>query len=323
MALTNSQYDEIMRGYDEKQTRARHNLDMRTAEVYERVPEYVRLVQSLGSMASEAAKASIHGNSVKLDGIRASMDGLSLRMRALLKASGFPEDYLEPVYECPLCRDTGYSGGEKCSCFRQAAIDLLYRQSNIKNILQRENFDSFRLDYYRSDFHDPATALSARDNAAKVLGLCRDFADSFPSGGSLLFYGDTGVGKTFLSNCIAKALLDKAFSVLYLSAIELFNIFSDYGRTDEFSGPLSEEHITGCDLLIIDDLGTEVSNAFTNSKLFYCINDRLLNGRSTIISTNYSPKDLMDCYSERIFSRISNSYTLIKLYGDDIRLIKK
>ena len=323
MALTNSQYDEIMRGYGAKQTFSRRELDRRTAEVTFRVPEYGRLASRIGALASESAKASIHGNASELDGIRGSIDEIRIRMNTLLTEGGFPSDYLEPVYECPLCKDTGYIGNEKCKCFKQAAIDLLYRQSNIRKILQSENFDAFCLDYFNPDFYDNSTGLSARENAEKLCEACKEFVDAFPAGDNILFYGNTGVGKTFLSNCIAKALLDKSFGVLYLSAIELFNILSDYDKEDSADSELSESQITGCDLLIIDDLGTELSNAFTNSKLFYCINDRLLKGKSTVISTNLSPGELMNNYSERIFSRIKNSFKLYKLYGDDIRLIKK
>ncbi len=323
MALTNSQYDEIMRGYGVKQTVSRHELDRRTAEVYERVPEYSRLVSRIGELAADSAKASIHGNTSELDGIREAINKIDRRMKELLTEAGFPADYLEPVYECPLCKDTGYIGSEKCSCFKQAAIDLLYRQSNIRQILQTENFDAFRLDYFNPEVYDESAGLSSRENAAGLYKACQKFVHDFPAGENILFYGNTGTGKTFLSNCIAKALLDRSFGVLYLSAIELFNILSEYDKEDREDSDLSESQITGCDLLIIDDLGTELSNAFTNSKLFYCINDRLLKGRSTIISTNYSPRELMDNYSERIFSRIKNSFKIYKLFGDDIRLIKK
>lgn len=323
MALTNSQYDEIMRGYGVKQTVSRHELDRRTAEVYERVPEYSRLVSRIGELAADSARASIHGNTSELDGIKEAIDKIAGQMKELLTGADFPADYLEPVYECPLCKDTGYIGSEKCSCFKQAAIDLLYRQSNIRQILQTENFDTFQLDYFNPEVYDESAGLSSRENAAGLYKACQKFVHDFPAGENILFYGNTGTGKTFLSNCIAKALLDRSFGVLYLSAIELFNILSEYDKEDRADSDLSESQITGCDLLIIDDLGTELSNAFTNSKLFYCINDRLLKGRSTIISTNYSPRELMDNYSERIFSRIKNSFKIYKLFGDDIRLIKK
>lgn len=312
-----------MRGYGVKQTVSRHELDRRTAEVYERVPEYSHLVSRIGALAADSAKASIHGNTSELDGIKEAIAKIAGQMKELLTGAGFPADYLEPVYECPLCKDTGYIGSEKCSCFKQAAIDLLYRQSNIRQILQTENFDTFQLDYFNPEVYDESAGLSSRENAAGLYKACQKFVHDFPAGENILFYGNTGTGKTFLSNCIANALLDRSFGVLYLSAIELFNILSEYDKEDREDSDLSESQITGCDLLIIDDLGTELSNAFTNSKLFYCINDRLLKGRSTIISTNYSPRELMDNYSERIFSRIKNSFKIYKLFGDDIRLIKK
>lgn len=312
-----------MRGYGVKQTVSRHELDRRTAEVYERVPEYSRLVSRIGALAADSAKASIHGNTSELDGIKEAIDKIAGQMKELLTGADFPADYLEPVYECPLCKDTGYIGSEKCSCFKQAAIDLLYRQSNIRQILQTENFGTFQLDCFNPEVYDESAGLSSRENAAGLYKACQKFVHDFPAGENILFYGNTGTGKTFLSNCIAKALLDRSFGVLYLSAIELFNILSEYDKEDRADSDLSESQITGCDLLIIDDLGTELSNAFTNSKLFYCINDRLLKGRSTIISTNYSPRELMDNYSERIFSRIKNSFKIYKLFGDDIRLIKK
>ncbi len=319
MVLNNSQYDEIMREYNAKQTRTRHELDRKTAEVLIAVPQYKSLSDKISQLSVEAAKASIRGEDA-LPKLNSRICAIKGQMEEQLLSAGFPADYLTPVYECPVCRDTGYVGGEKCHCFIQASIDLLYRQSNIRQVLDKENFDNFSLDFYSTEYKDATTGLSPRENAARVLLKCREFTENFPSGENILFFGDTGVGKTFLSNCIAKELLDKAHSVLYLSSIELFQSFSAYSDNESES---TQTQIIECELLIIDDLGTELSNSFTNSKLFYCINSRLLGGKSTIISTNLSLEELMHNYSERIFSRISSSYRLLKLFGDDIRLIKK
>lgn len=138
-----------------------------------------------------------------------------------------------------------------------------------------------------------------------------------------MLYGDTGTGKTFLSNCIAKSLLDQCFSVIYFTAFELFDIFEK--NVFDRASDVSEIHhqIFDCDLLIIDDLGTEFSNSFTTSQLFLCLNERLLAGKSTVISTNLSMKQIAEMYSERTFSRISSNYTLLKFFGDDIRIKKK
>ena len=326
MALTNSQYDAIMREYGAKQTASRHRLDERTAEVYAKVPEYKSLLDRISRLSVDAAKVALTGDNDALNNLRSDIDFIEHRLKEELKSHGFSEDYLNPEYSCPLCKDTGYINNEKCRCFNQAAINLLYRQSNLENVLQSENFDTFSLEYYSNGNADAVTGLTPYDNARKVLSICKEYTDNFPSGDNILFYGDTGVGKTFLSNCIAKALLDRANSVLYMSAIDLFECLASGREAENLSGidtPSMESQIFTCDLLIIDDLGTELVNSYTNSRLFHCLNNRLQNNLSTVISTNLTLQELMRTYSERIFSRISSSFKLLKLYGDDIRLLKK
>lgn len=326
MALTNSQYDAIMREYGTKQTTARHRLNERTVEVYRTVPEYKTLLDRISVMSVDAAKVALSGDSEALNNLRIDISSIEKQLSQLLVSHGFPADYLEMQYTCPNCKDTGYINNEKCRCFVQASINLLYKQSNLEEILRLENFDTFSLKYYSNDRTDSITGLTPYVNAQKVLSICGEYVNKFPCGENILFYGDTGVGKTFLSNCIAKALLDKANSVLYLSAIDLFDCMSSQNDNDNSSGieiPSVEDQIFTCDLLIIDDLGTELVNSYTNSRLFHCLNNRLQNNLSTIISTNLTLQELMNTYSERIFSRISSSFTLLKLYGDDIRLLKK
>lgn len=326
MALTNSQYDAIMREYSAKQTLSRHRLDERTAQVYAKVPEYKLLLDKISTLSTDAVKLSLSGDNHALTGLRADISRLENELEQLLVSHGYPADYLMPQFACNFCNDTGYIGNTKCRCFNQATINLLYQQSNLDLILKTENFDTFSLDYYANDRIDPVTGLTPLDNARKALSICKEYVRDFPSGDNILFYGDTGVGKTFLSNCIAKALLDKANSVLYMSAVDLFECMSSSRESDNHTGidaPSVESQIFTCDLLIIDDLGTELINSFTNSRLFYCLNYRLQNKLSTVISTNFTLQELMAMYSERIFSRISSSFKLIKLYGDDIRLLKK
>lgn len=315
MFLTNSQYEEIMSGYSIRQNDAYREQAERIDEVYRNVPEYKALHDKISQISSEATVCAIKGDRSLLDTLESRIAAINSEMEKLLKEHGYSPDYLKPVYVCAKCKDTGFIRQEKCSCFIQASIELLYRQSNLANTIGDCCFDNFRLDYYPETLVDNATKLSAKDNARRVLDCSRAFVYNFPSGENLLFYGDTGVGKTFLSNCIARELLNRGNSVLYLSATSLFEKFSDYENKDT-------TQVFDCDLLIIDDLGTELSNNFTNSKLFECINQRLLYGKSTIISTNLTIKGIMERYSERIFSRISSSYKLLKMYGDDIRFKK-
>ncbi len=325
MALTNEQYDALMREYNHKQSRNSQIVSYRTKELYNAVP-------SLSQLDEEVSKVSISSISAILDGkdinvasaeSKEKLENLKKRRIQLMISAGFPEDYLEPPYDCPDCKDTGYINGVRCHCFKQAAINIVYRQSNISNILSKENFDTFDLSVYDDDFFEPGSSLSARANAEFALEKATNFVQNFKQkGGNLLLLGRTGCGKTFLSNCIAKALLDKGVSVIYFTAGELFRVFEEQTFKKNVNVAELHDHIFDCDLLIIDDLGTEFQNSFTTSRLFGCLNERMLRSKSTIISTNLSLEELRDTYSERITSRVFSNYEVIKLIGNDIRIKK-
>lgn len=324
MKLNNSQYDAIMRMYDAKQSHARAVQSSRCEEINARLPEYDALRKESAKVSAEAARAAVMGDMTKRARLADKLASINEEKQLLLAAAGYPEDYLDLHYECPACKDTGFIDGKKCSCFKQAAIDLLYNQSNIKKILLLENFSNFNYDWYSEDYVDPVSGISALENIINVTKDVNAFISDFPSGQNLLFYGDTGVGKTFLTHCIASELLGRGHSVLYLSAIDLFDLFSKYTFDNNSEADYRDafSQILDCELLIIDDLGTELTNSFTNSRLFYCINERILAGLSTIISTNLSLEELMNTYSERIFSRLTMSYGIYKIFGDDIRMKK-
>jgi DNA replication protein DnaC len=208
---------------------------------------------------------------------------------------------------------------------KQAIADLMYSDSNIKTILAHENFSKFSFRYYSDDYLDEASGLSPLSNMQKIVAYCKSFIKHFNSNhDNLLLLGNTGVGKTFLANCIAKELLDRGYTVIYLTAFRLFDILEKYkfGKDNDNSYHASNQfdYILDCDLLIIDDLGTEFYNSFTNSQLYLIINERLLRKKSTIISTNLSLSDINTNYSERIYSRIISSYRIQRIIGEDIRL---
>lgn len=324
MALTNAQHDLIMRSYEEKQLRSQNILLQHYTEIYEKIPKIKELENSISFLSVQQAKRLLDGDEHALETLKANVSKLRQEKALLLREHGYPEDYLEEAHECPLCNDTGYIGSQKCPCFKKATIELLYAQSNLKEILQRENFSTFRLDYYSDNYVDPKTGRTSLTTMKEALAVCKDFAYHFGEEPRNLFlYGDTGVGKTFLSNCIAKELIDRTYSVIYFTAFELFDIFekSKFGKDD--AAEAMNTHIFDCDLLIIDDLGTELPNSFTISRLFLCLNERMLRRKSTIISTNLSLDTFVEYYSERTFSRITSNYKMLKLIGDDIRIKKK
>jgi len=324
MALTNAQYDEIMRGYQNRQLTNRHLSQTRMEEALAKIPELKTINDSIASLSVEAARKKLNDDIDKFQELKQEIENLKKKKAASLSNAGFSNDYFDPIFTCPHCKDTGYINGEKCSCFKQEIINVVYSQSNIKEILRRENFQTFSYKYYSDNEINPTTGLSALDTAQRAVAECQHFINDFDNKPkNLFFYGDTGVGKTFLSNCVAKELLEKGYSVIYFTAFQLFDIFSKGVFTKDADAIAAHQNIFDCDLLIIDDLGTEFSNSFTSSQLFLCVNERILRQKSTIISTNLNMNHMVDLYSERTLSRISSNYSIIKLFGDDIRIQKR
>lgn len=322
MALSNSQYNAIMREYERRQIDSRHDREKRVEEIYRKIPAIREIDSAVGARAVERARQLLEGDDQARNYLKKELEDLGEQRAALLEAYGYPKDYMEMRYVCPDCRDTGYVNGEKCHCFKRAQMKLLYAQSNIDKIIQRENFSTFSYDCFDNVQIVPAVGKTVAQYMREVADRCRRFIRQFDTErGNILFTGNTGVGKTFLSNCIAKELIDRYYSVIYLSAGDLFDLFSKNRfefQTEEEIRDTCQSVLT-CDLLIIDDLGTEVNNSFTSSQLFYCINDRLNNRRSTIISTNLSLNMMRDSYTDRVTSRIVSGYQIIPLYGEDLR----
>lgn len=328
MSLTTKQYNQLIREYDRLQLRNVHDLDKRTEEVYARIPKIRALHNQISSLSvAEAKERLLSGNAAKNTAIGREIEQLSAEKTALLTEHGYPTDYLTMHYTCDACKDTGYIENEMCHCMKSKIIRLLYEQSNLKDLIAKENFDTFCLDYYPSDLVDESTGVSARENMQEILAYLHEYTETFPQDSkNLLFYGAAGVGKTFLINCIAKELMEQSHSVIYMSAIHFFEVLAD--ASFHKSSQLSEYETTvqrdlyDCDLLILDDLGTEVANSFTASALFQCINERSLRKKPVIISTNLPLSSIRTIYSDRVFSRIASNYKIIKIFGKDIRILK-
>ncbi len=317
MPLTNTQYDLILRDYENRQLKNRHEAEQRAAYVYDHVPGYRELDESVAAVSVSQGKKYLAGDEQAMEELKLLISELSFKKARLLKEAGLPEDYLKPVHTCPDCRDTGYIDGQKCHCFKQAMISLLYEQSNIREMLQHDNFQSLSYEYYEGE------DLS---RFKKAVITCQNFIKNFNSDyHNLFFYGTVGTGKTFLSNCAAKELIESGHSVIYFSAAGLFDLLSRYSFDYKSKEDERERYadLYQCDLLIVDDLGTELTNQFVASRLFSLLNQRHMGKKATVISTNLSLEELRDRYSDRIFSRITSHYELCKLTGPDIRMYKK
>lgn len=316
MPLTNSQYDRIFRQYEEKQRQNRLEMQRRRDHVYECLPEYRNLEDAAASLSVAQGKKLLFGDEAALDSLRQSLAALKEQKKQLLLDAGLSADYLEPIFTCPDCQDTGYINREKCHCLKQAEITLLYEQSGIQDMLKRNNFSLLSYEYYTGE------GLTLFKHAVET---CRNFIKYFNSDyRNLFFYGTVGTGKSFLSGCVAKELMDRGYSVIYFGAAGLFDLLSsvsfDAKNRDEKQSTYSD--LYQCDLLILDDLGTELTNQFTASQLFSLLNERHLGKKSTLISTNFSLAELRDRYSDRIFSRITSNFEVCRLAGEDIRMYK-
>lgn len=326
MGISTRQYQDIMNEYDATRRRNYMAEQERKERIYTLIPEIRRIDEEIAHASVSTAKEMLLkkvSSTEARKSLQETIYDLSMEKINLLAIHDFPADYLDPLYDCPDCHDTGYIGNKKCHCFQQKIRQILYNESNIGSSKEKAGFSAFRIDYYSPQRTERDT-LSPRENIKNILSVSHSFIESFDShpGQNLFIYGNAGVGKTFLSNCIAEELLNRGKSVIYLTAYQFFDQLADYTFRRGADNAQTLPAFLHCDLLIIDDLGTELNNSFINSQLFLCINERILNKKSTIISTNLSLEQINRSYTERVFSRIIQSYTLLHIYGEDIRIKK-
>lgn len=316
MNLTNAQYDSIQREYDAIQLKNRRTLEKRREEIYAQIPAYAETAAAVSSLSVSYGKRLLDGEPNAAQAYHEELASLSRKKTELLLSAGYPADYLDPVYDCPFCHDTGYINGRRCRCFERRVINFLYAQSNLQEILSSENFSVLSYEYYKDE--DLA-------NFRKAVETSLSFVKSFDAEyRNLLFFGMVGTGKSFLSKCIAREILERGYSVIYFSSINLFNMLAQYSFEAGSKEMLYKtyEDLYNCSLVIIDDLGTELTNSFTNSQFFSFINERHLRQKATIITTNLGLEELKTRYSERILSRLASNFIFRKITGPDIRLCK-
>lgn len=317
---------EVVRRARQRLAQAKSDRELENREhllqAYEEVPRLKEIDRQLRLTMAKAAQAAFAGGDAETLMAQAREENQTLqREREWILDTTFEEGFLDDSPICEKCGGSGYVGSSMCECLRE-----LCRQEQKKELTflsaGRETFDQFRLDYY-SDQTDPKLGVSPRTVMEKTYQTCRRYATGFSAkSDNLLFSGNTGLGKTFLSACIARYVADSGFSVVYESASKLFAALERARFEANEENRKAAEKYSICDLLIMDDLGTELPGQFVTAALYTLVNDRLLEGKPTIISTNLSTDDLTRRYSAQIASRLRGSYRRVAFVGDDIRLLK-
>lgn len=321
--MINSHHVEIMSLYEKIRAKEEENLKKRKSEIEIKLPKVIEIENSIGRLCIQMSLNTLRNLSNReayLKEVKEQITNLRVKKSELLVENGYPLDYLELKYTCNRCKDTGFIGKEKCSCYKQKLIRIHYRNTDLSRLLEKNNFDNFKFEYYNSSNNGPEK-FSPKENMEIMVSKAWNFIKNFnETDENLLFYGNSGTGKTFLSHCIAKELLDKGYFVVYKTAEDLIKSLKDV----KFNGNTElEDYLINCDLLIIDDLGTEMSSEFSKTELFNLLNSKLLKQKKMLVSTNYSLDGLLNIYSERITSRLMGNFNLFKFYGNDIRLQKK
>ena len=309
----------------EEQKRLRQReLEARRAEVEMRLPRVAEIDARLRRTLVDIARATFRGGdpTKEIEALRDENLALQAERERLLTAAGYPNDVLEEKPICPKCQDRGWVGANMCDCLK-----VLCTQEQIKELskllnLGEQSFENFRLDYYSTEPW-PGASASPRENMSRVLDVCRNYAGKFGKFyfDNLYLYGAPGLGKTFLSACIARVVSENGFSVVYDTISNIVAAFEaqKFSRDDEEAGEDVNRYLN-CDLLIVDDLGSEMVTTFTQSVVYTLINSRLTGGKRTVISSNMNCDELRRRYTPQIASRIEGEFRTLPFFGEDIRL---
>ncbi len=323
MGYSREVYDAAMAELSRRKNRAEREAQKRRSAFYDLCPRAKEIQQQMASTASQTARAVFAGEKAApaIAQLREKNLELQKERESLLLQAGLEKDALVPRYHCPKCEDTGYIDGKMCDCLKGLLRQEAYRSLNQMTPLTLSGFDQFQLGYYsdQSEGGEP----SPRAHMGKIFSFCQEYAAHFQQHSeSLLFQGRTGLGKTHLSLAIAREAIEKGYGVVYGSVQNFVSALEKerFGRSD--SDADTNQVLLHCDLLILDDLGTEFSTSFVTAALYNLINTRLMAEKPTIISTNLSMKELLDRYGERMVSRMIGGYLRFEFVGRDIRQIK-
>ncbi len=321
MGYNQDNYRKIREAYETKYLRAREAAEERREELYLVIPELREADRELNGLGLEIMKASYSGDpEAAIAALKEKNQAIRKARGEILLAHGYPVDYTDIKYECPLCGDSGFVDCKMCSCMKKQIIEAGYETSGMADLLRTQSFDTFSLDYYKND-PDAFRMMN------RIYRIMKEYAETFESGksGNFVLFGGTGLGKTHLSSAVARVVLDRGFDVYYTGAVGMLSDFEYQRFGNSMNGDTVQDtgRYYACDLLIIDDLGTEVTNQFTTSVLYNVINTRLNRHKATIISSNLSQIDFKKRYWDRITSRVLGEYSILLFRGTDIRAQKQ
>ena len=317
MPLTNQQIDRIEQIYLERRRAAEDRAAENRARIEKDVPEFARLEKEQAELRGRLIEARRSGSGRLAAELDKQIRATVLMKETLLQEAGFSPEDLEPQWTCPLCRDTGYTEQGKCSCFRPTLVNVLYHDSPLWDRVNEESFETFDITRFDTRPDVDLGGDSPRSAMLKNMRAAKEFVRNFGTKmQNMLLYGPTGTGKTFLCNCIAGALMKEGWAVVYMTSSEYFRLMADmaFGRSEQTIEGLMDS----TDLLIIDDLGTEIETTANVSLMEETIDRRFRRKQSTVISTNLTPEDIRHRYIERIGSRLL-CYRTLPFGGDDLR----
>ena len=329
--MSNPNLKILLKEYEQKRLEKQKDLENKLNKFYIKNPDILNINDKINRTSIEISKTILlDKNSDKLENLNLQLNNFKKEKQKLLNKLNVKENFFKPDFDCKLCNDTGYlvdNNSIMCTCLKQKLLNIQYNKANISS-LEHENFDKFNINLFSDTIDEKKynSNISPKENLEKIKEISLKFIKNFddPQEKNLLFTGNTGLGKTYLTNCIANELLKQGKTVLYQTAPVMLDTILDYrfGKNNEFN----YNDLLNVDLLIIDDLGTECSNNMKFSELFNILNTRLLNQNNkvtkTIISTNLSLNHLFKTYDERIFSRLVGYYNICRFYGEDLRYKK-
>lgn len=328
MGIKSDIYRSALRDYDAIKSASEAVRREMKNKVYSANPRLEEIDREMNGAGVSAAKKIIKNpkdkDKIKFE-LNEKLYELQTEKDMIYSELGITEEYFDSAYKCPKCKDTGMVDGEECQCFRQYLIQKAYGRSLLNELSADESFDTFNLDYYSKTEKD-RHGISPYENMRLIYSICFRFAEKFGNEyKNLLIMGKTGLGKTFLCNSISRRVLDRGYTVIYISAGRLFKTLQDeqFNRMEEEEYSSFYDDILNVDLLVIDDLGTEFATSLVSSQIFNIINERMVNSRSTIISTNLTPDRIKEQYSDRVLSRLTDEFEFLTLTGDDIRIKKR